>query len=108
MLLLTVWPAMPTVKPQVCWLLLTCRFHCTTCTQRFNLCETCWDAMTQGGAPLHPAGHSFEHIGPRMTRHNDYYGSSGSGADAWGRQARPIPGRSWARLKERTGVSTWG
>jgi hypothetical protein len=72
------------------------RYECTTCTgpgapeaPPFNLCPGCWDRF-QGGEALHERSHAFQHVGPRMTRHNDYYGNqgggeaSGSGTNPWG------------------------
>ena len=99
-----------------------------------NLCQPCWDRFQEqqgggaassssggssaaGGPPLHDRAHAFQHIGPRMSRHNDYYsnrdgGSDGSGADPgnpWGN--RPPGGgslgRALQRLGERYGIREW-
>jgi hypothetical protein len=80
------------------------RYECSTClfeaTQRapssgaslpssdnstnFNLCQGCWDRMQNTGAVLHVTGHIFQHIGPRMSRHNDYYGTRGGNGNGGG------------------------
>ena len=97
------------------------RYECTTCTgpgapevPPFNLCPGCWDRF-QGGEALHERSHAFQHVGPRMTRHNDYYGNqgggeaSGSGTNPWG---RPSFGGSYARalqrMKQRYGIHDLG
>lgn len=86
------------------------RYECTTCPpEAFSLCQVCWDGF-QAGAPLHAADHAFRHVGPRMSRHNDYYGTRGDGeggdpANPWGN--RPAGGgyaRGVARLSERYGL----
>ena len=57
-----------------------------------------------GSQPLHAPSHAFQHIGPRMSRHNDYYGHGGSGDGPWGnRPAAPGYGRALQRLSERYG-----
>lgn len=100
-------------------------------------CQACWDTFQEqvqqasgggsssggGGAgssraagpPLHNVRHSFQHVGPRMTRHNDYYGTRGDSSDSgdpanpWG---RPTNGgaslqRALRRLGERYGIREW-
>ncbi|PRW57772.1 UBA UBX kDa [Chlorella sorokiniana] len=110
------------------------RYECSTCRETgttFNLCQGCWDVFqTQqaqaqqgsgGGAQaqqgsrdgtgsshfLHDRTHAFQHIGPRMSRHNDYYGNASSSSDPsnpWGNRPRGAGyGRALQRLSERYG-----
>lgn len=93
------------------------RYECTTCSAseiRFNLCQACWDRFHDGYS-MHDASHAFQHIGPRMTRHNDYYGthsggeSSINGSNPWGSRGRNAGyARGLARLAERYGIQDWG
>jgi hypothetical protein len=122
---------------------LPCRYLCTTCEAagtNFNLCERCWDrhqeqqqqqqrrqqaqpassSVAGGGssreasAAVHNVRHAFQHIGPRMTRHNDYYNNRGSeaGSDPANPWGRPRNGgaslqRALQRLGDRYGVRQW-
>ncbi|PSC73205.1 pleckstrin homology domain-containing family A member 8-like [Micractinium conductrix] len=59
-----------------------------------------------GGPALHDPLHSFQHVGPRMTRHNDYYnqGQQEQGTDPrnpWGRPS--VSGGSLSRALQRLG-----
>ena len=95
------------------------RFACTTCEEEgggaaTNLCQRCWDAFQGGDASLHPRSHAFQHIGPRLSRHNDYYGDnhgaggSTDGANPWGRGPGGAGlGRALSRLQERYGIREW-
>ena len=64
-------------------------------------------SSTSGSHYLHDRTHAFQHIGPRMTRHNDYYGSASSSSDPsnpWGNRPRGGGyGRALQRLSERYG-----
>lgn len=119
------------------------RYLCTTCEgegRTFNLCQDCWDRFQQqeqaasssgaggsgvqgpaGGSSssslgrlLHEPWHAFQHIGPRMTRHNDYYqhgdGGSPDPSNPWGNRAAAGAsyGRALQRLGERYGITHWG
>jgi hypothetical protein len=119
----------PSKPSRFCCLL---RYLCTTCDEagtKFNLCQACWDRFQEqaggaggsggsgaGGLPLHDTRHAFQHVGPRMTRHNDYYdtrgGEEGGAADPsnpWGRSMNGGASlqRALRRLGDRYGVSQW-
>lgn len=95
------------------------RYMCTTCQGRgttINLCQACWDQF-QGGEALHAREHAFQHVGPRLTRHNDYYGAGGgdtgagsSSSNPWGNRSAAAGSysRALARLGQRYGVRDWG
>ncbi|KAL4855989.1 Importin beta-like SAD2 [Chlorella vulgaris] len=120
------------------------RYLCTTCEAagtNFNLCESCWDrhqeqqqqqqqrrqqaqpassseagggSSREASAAVHDVRHAFQHIGPRMTRHNDYYNNRGSeaGSDPANPWGRPRNGgaslqRALQRLGDRYGVRQW-
>lgn len=98
------------------------RFECTTCVPpapSFHLCQACWDRMQeegeQGRNRIHPLGHTFHHVGPRMSRHNDYYGThgqggGGDGSNPWGNRGGLGGGysRGLARMRERYGIRDLG
>lgn len=65
------------------------------------------------GQLLHDPRHAFVHVGPRTSRHNDYYGTRGQGSDPhnpWGNRASGggSYGRALQRLGERYGIRHWG
>ncbi|KAL4433926.1 hypothetical protein ABPG75_000367 [Micractinium tetrahymenae] len=66
------------------------------------------------GRPLHDPRHAFQHIGPRMTRHNDYYhhgeGGGANPSNPGGNRAAAGAsyGRALQRLGERYGIRHWG